>query len=127
MRLRTTHDITVYGGRVVGENELGVEQTKPDHPIAQFRGRYRPQGEGLVREQRSSRVDSSPVVVTYPTGRDPETGQQVKLVDVLEVSQRIDVDGVPQRHTITRVNPQFGRGPEPERITLDLEAVTDGG
>lgn len=125
MRLRTTHTATIYGDRVKGENSIGAEQTVPDEPLVELRGRFRPQGEGWTRESRSPRVDQSPTVVVAPRGRDPDTGAQIAVDDVATPGQRVEVSGESTTFQLTRVVPHFGRGGNPHRYTLELESTSD--
>lgn len=125
MRLRTTHRATIYGDRTVGENEIGQDQTVSDAPLVEMRCRYRPQGEGWTREAREPRVDKSPEIVVAPRGRHPETGAQVAVEDVAQAGQRVDIAGVETTFQLVRVDPHYGRGGQPERYTIELEATSD--
>lgn len=126
MRLRTTHTLTVYDEQQVGTNELGVALTESETPLAEIEGRYRPQGEGLIREERSSRIDRSPSVVVRPVGHDPDTGARLELLTVLEEGQRVVVNGIGQEFALRRIDPHFGRSGGPHRLTLHIEPTTDG-
>ena len=125
MRLRTTHSATVYGETVVGTDADGTEHTESSDPVAEMRGRFRPQGDGLTRERRGERIDSSPEFVCRTTGRDPDSGDQIDLTDVVEADQRIAIDGVSQTFVILRVDEHYGRGATPVRLSLELQATTD--
>lgn len=125
MRLRTTHQATIYGDRSIGENAIGQSQTVPDAPLVEIRCRYRPQGEGWTRESREPRVDQSPEIVVAPRGRDPETGAQIAVSDVAKAGQRVAIDGVETTFQLVRVVPHRGRGGRAERYTIELEATSD--
>lgn len=123
MFLRTTHSATVYGERVVGKNEIGQEQRVPDTEVATFTCRFRPQGEGLTREEHSERIDSSPEVVIRSLIRGAD-GEQVPATDVLNEGQRIDLEGEEQRYILARIHDHYDYGTV-NRITLELEAISD--
>jgi hypothetical protein len=125
MRLRTTHDITVYGDRAVGENAIGQDQTAPDEPLVTVRGRFREQGEGWTRERRSPRIDRSPEVVIPTRGRDPATGEQVDIGEVIDEGQHVDVSGEQSTFQLVRVVPHHGKGQDIRRYTLELENTSD--
>lgn len=125
MRLRTTHRATLMGERKVGEDSLGTDQVVDDAPLAEVDGRYRPQGEGLTREERSQRVDASPTLVVRPVGDDPQTGDTVQIMDVAAPGQQVDIDGVDATLDLMNVKPHYGRRSRPDRITLELQR-TDG-
>lgn len=125
MRLRTTHRATIYGNRSVGSNEIGQNQTVSDEPLVEIRCRYRPQGDGWTREAREPRVDQSPEIVVAPRGRDPETGAQVEIADVVTAGQRVAIGGVETTFQLVRVDPHYGRGGQPDRYSLELEATSD--
>lgn len=125
MRLRTTHDITVYGDRSIGENEIGQNQTAPDKPIVTVRGRFREQGEGWTRERRGPRIDRSPEVVIPTMGRHPGTGEQVDIGETIDEGQHVDVSGEESTFQLTRVVPHHGKGRDVYRYTLELENVSD--
>lgn len=125
MRLRTTHDVTVYGDRSIGQNAIGQDQTVPDAPLVNVRGRFREQGEGLVRERREPRTDRSPEVVIPTRGRHPVTGEQVNIGDVIDDGQHVEVSGENSTFQLTRVVPHHGKGRDVRRYTLELENTSD--
>lgn len=124
MRLRTTHTATVYGETVVGEDDLGADLTE-DEPVATVPCRYRPAGEGFVREATGERVHQNPTLITRPRGRTP-TGEQVALLETIDEGQRVAIDGIAETFTVRHIRPQYGRGSRPRRLTIELVSQTEG-
>lgn len=92
MRLRATHQATVFGERVVGEDELGTDLTESDEPLLTCPARFNDRTENIVRETTGEHIEQSPSVMIPPRGYDPETGDQLESVGIVEPGMDIQIE-----------------------------------
>lgn len=127
MRLRATHQATVYGETVVGEDELGTELTESDAPLLTCPVRFDGNERQFVRLNTGEHVEQLPTAMLPPYGDDPTTGEQVVSYDVIEVGMDVEfaselwgIDST-ERFSIESMDIKRRRGGRPERLDCQLQ------
>lgn len=92
MRLRATHQATVYGERVVGTDELGTDLTESDAPVLTCPARFNDRTENIVRENTGEHIEQSPTAMLPPHGYHPETGDPLASVGIVEPGMDIQIE-----------------------------------
>lgn len=128
MRLRATHQATVYAEQTVETTELGAELTETTDPVLEAPVRFDDVSIEYIRNTRGEHIQQAPRVWFPPYGRNPTTGEQVVSATRIEPGREIGLVGsdgwemdATDRFTITALNINRRRGSRPERVECELQ------
>lgn len=123
MRFHATHDCTILGEVVVGEDDLGNDLTEMQ-PVLEVRGRVDSGGTEFVLTATGERVRESPTIVLPLYGSDPETGNQVEVLDTVETGQDVEIPDEDDPYRIESVDTLRARGNRVGRVKLSVQKHT---
>lgn len=131
MRLRWTHDATVFGERKVGENATGVAQTVTDTPILEFPCRLHSSREEIDYDETGSRIEREPFAVCPVHGYDADNPDaMLRVPEVVETDMDIGLTDrmltdATERLQVLSIDMERGRGNAPATVVLGLERLPD--
>lgn len=131
MRLRPTHVATVTKEVKTGENELGsplYDQQAVLEAPCRF---HSPEGQSYTRTASGELVQEQPTVVLPTHGRDPDTGSQLLVGDILEEGAEVSLESrttgrdwtadTDATFAVDNVDIKRRRGGRPERAELTVQ------
>jgi hypothetical protein len=127
MRLRATHQATVFGEKVVDTSELNKDLTENTNPVLTAPVRFNDVSRTFVRTPRGEHVTQKPRIWFPPYGDDPATGDQVVSADRIETNMDVSLESrdwtvdETDRFSIEEVNVNRRRGGRPERVECELQ------
>lgn len=127
MRLRSTHQATVFAEEVVDTTELNKDLTETTKPVLTAPVRFNDVSRQFVRTSRGEHVEQKPRAWFPPYGNDPATGDQVIAAERIETGMDVSLESrdwtvdETDRFSIEEVNVSRRRGSRPERVECELQ------
>lgn len=127
MRLRSTHQATVYGESVVETDALGTELTEAETALLTCPVRFNGNERQFVRSNTGEHVEQLPNAMLPPYGSDPASGNRVVSYDVVDVGMDVAFAseqwgiGSTERFSIESIDIKRRRGGRPERLDCQLQ------